>query len=76
MYGSGSSKKNEAGGPNRKLPFLNVHTQLAKKGEVSSLTYIIEIPMVHSNTVAPLFFNKINLRLSCTSSSNIVTELR
>ena len=44
MYDPGSSKKNEVGGPNRKLPFLNVHTQLAKKGRcrhspISSLKY-------------------------------------
>ena len=57
MYGPGSSKKNGVGGPNRKLPFLNVHTQL-KRGRcrhspVASLKYHC-LPMVHFNT-APHF---------------------
>ena len=48
----------ESAGLKKEVAFLNVHTT-GKKGEVSSLTYIIEIPialpMVHSNTVAPRF---------------------
>ena len=60
MHGPGSSKKNGVGGLNRKLPFLNVHTTGKKKGEVSSLTYIIiEIPLFTNGTLqycCPPFF--------------------
>ena len=60
MYGPGSSKKMESVGLKRKLPFLNVHTtQQLTKGEVSSLTYIIEIPLLTNGTLqycCPPFF--------------------
>ena len=46
-----SSKKMESAGLNRKLPFLNVHTTTGKKGEVSSLTYIIEMPLLTNGTL-------------------------
>ena len=37
----------ESAEPKSKLPFLNVYTTGKKKGEVSSLTYIIEITLLY-----------------------------
>ena len=57
MYGPGSSKKMEPGGPKRKLPFLTVHTTGKKKGRCrhSPISKYHCLPMVHSNIVAPFF---------------------
>ena len=59
MYGPGSSKKMESAGLKRKLPFLNVHTTGKKRGEVSSLTFFIEIPLLTNGMLqycCPQFF--------------------
>ena len=76
MYGPGSSKKNGVGGLNRKLPFLNVHNNWQKKGEVSSLTYIIEISLIYQwytpILLPPVFFFFVHTtKYSCMDRENI-----
>ena len=51
MHGPGGFKKMESAGLNRKLRFPKRTHNWKKRGEVSSLTYIIEIPLLTNGTL-------------------------